>query len=286
MFSITAKRVRLLVSWNVRTIPRAAILCDATPSIDSPSNDQLPASGLSNPVTRLKNVVLPAPLGPINAVIEPRCTSTRSTSTAVIPPKLRRTPTALRIGSGLCTPGSGATSESAWRAIRAVSESDGASDSASIEGQLPAVAEQTLRPERHQRDQHRTHEHEHHLTDLGGLDDRAAAPPQRPVAHELTEHALDEGVDRPEQHRSHDRPGDLGDAAQHQPGEYEEGEVATEVVGLHVGGAQGEDHAAEGPDHAAHDQRLHLVAVDVLAEAPNGVFVLADGLQHAAPRAP
>ena len=79
----------------------------ATPSIDWPSKDQSPASGLSKPVIRLKNVVLPAPLGPISAVIEPRWTSTRSTSTAVMPPKLRRTPTAVEDRVGLWHTGLG-----------------------------------------------------------------------------------------------------------------------------------------------------------------------------------
>ena len=37
-----------------------------------PLNVQLPEFGLSKPVNKLKNVVLPAPLGPINAVIAPR----------------------------------------------------------------------------------------------------------------------------------------------------------------------------------------------------------------------
>ena len=50
---------------------------------DLPSNDQwapFPAEvGLSKPVIRLKNVVLPAPFGPISAVMMPRCTSRWST---------------------------------------------------------------------------------------------------------------------------------------------------------------------------------------------------------------
>ena len=46
-----------------------------------------PASGSSKPVIRLKNVVLPAPLGPISAVISPRWISACSTSTATSPPK-------------------------------------------------------------------------------------------------------------------------------------------------------------------------------------------------------
>ena len=41
---------------------------------DSPSNCHAPLSGLSKPVSRLNNVVLPAPLGPISAVIAPRWT--------------------------------------------------------------------------------------------------------------------------------------------------------------------------------------------------------------------
>ena len=45
-----------------------------------------------SPVSRLKNVVLPAPLGPMSAVIRPRWTSTWSTSTASRPPKWRMHP--------------------------------------------------------------------------------------------------------------------------------------------------------------------------------------------------
>ena len=63
-------------------------------------------SGRSKPVSRLKNVVLPAPLGPISAVITPRWISTCSTSTAVRPPNCRTMLSATRIGSGLGAPGS------------------------------------------------------------------------------------------------------------------------------------------------------------------------------------
>ena len=57
--------------------------------------------GRSKPVIRLKNVVLPAPLGPISAVMMPRCTSRWSTSTAVMPPNCRTMLSTTRIGSGL-----------------------------------------------------------------------------------------------------------------------------------------------------------------------------------------
>ena len=91
MLSITVIRLRALVSWKVRTMPALATLGAEVLSSLAPSKDQcapLPADdGLSKPVIRLKNVVLPAPLGPISAVIRPRWTSRCSTSTAVMPPK-------------------------------------------------------------------------------------------------------------------------------------------------------------------------------------------------------
>src|SRR5262245_2838824 len=109
-------------------------------------NDQRPVSGRSNPVSRLKNVVLPAPLGPISAVIAPRCTSTWSTLTATRPPKWRVTPSATTIGSGFPTPGLCSTSaNSPFVAEPGLSTG--------IERQLPSVAENALRPEDHQQHQ-------------------------------------------------------------------------------------------------------------------------------------
>src|SRR5690606_16337073 len=121
-----------------------------------PSNDQwaplLADVGLSKPVIRLKNVVLPAPLGPINAVMTPRWTSRWSTSTAVMPPKERTMLSTLRIGSGLAEPGSGVTP-----AIRARRCSGSALSKltlpvfvSDIEPQLSLVAEDSLGFEDHQ----------------------------------------------------------------------------------------------------------------------------------------
>ena len=61
----TVSRASALVSWNVRTMPGAATRWAPARRCRSPSKVQVPALGLSNPVSRLKNVVLPAPLGPI-----------------------------------------------------------------------------------------------------------------------------------------------------------------------------------------------------------------------------
>ena len=48
-----------------------------------------PWVGLSNPVTKLNNVVLPAPLGPITLTVSPSFTSKLTRSTASTPSKLR-----------------------------------------------------------------------------------------------------------------------------------------------------------------------------------------------------
>ena len=55
--------------------------------ISSPAKRTRPPSGLSAPAMQLKQVVLPAPFGPIRPVIEPRATSNVAPSTAMWPPK-------------------------------------------------------------------------------------------------------------------------------------------------------------------------------------------------------
>ncbi|CAB4670279.1 unannotated protein [freshwater metagenome] len=109
-----------------------------------PSKRHSPTSGLSKPERRLNNVVLPAPLGPINAVIEPRCTSICETSTATTPPKWRRTPSATKIGSGLETPG---VESIVANAARTVVASSPYFRSASIERHFLSVTEKPLWPE-------------------------------------------------------------------------------------------------------------------------------------------
>src|SRR3954465_11443635 len=72
MFSITVIRLSALVSWKVRTMPDLATLeADVLSSLRPSKLQAAPERaevGRSNPVMRLKNVVLPAPLGPIRAV--------------------------------------------------------------------------------------------------------------------------------------------------------------------------------------------------------------------------
>ena len=82
----------------------------ASPLAGWPSNTTAPLSGLSKPVSRLKNVVLPAPFGPDQRgdraaldleVVDGRRPGCRRSE--------RVTSSATRIGSGLATPGVGST---------------------------------------------------------------------------------------------------------------------------------------------------------------------------------
>ena len=86
--------------WNVRPTPSAAIACGGFPDDLRPSNTIEPEVGLYTPVSRLKNVVLPAPFGPISATIEPRgIVKSTSSVTAMRPPNSLRTCVATRRSS-------------------------------------------------------------------------------------------------------------------------------------------------------------------------------------------
>src|SRR5947207_14068554 len=78
----------MLVRWNERPMPRPQRSCGAMPVISRSLKRTLPASALRCPVMRLKSVVLPAPLGPMMALIEPRGTLKLTRVTAWKPPKL------------------------------------------------------------------------------------------------------------------------------------------------------------------------------------------------------
>src|SRR5690606_5265626 len=141
-----------------------AVLQAGMPEIAVPSNDQLPALGLSKPVSRLNSVVLPAPFGPMSAVMALRGISRCSTSTAVRPPNTRRTPSMTMIGSTLATPGRISPVCNPVVLGRGV----GGATSAD-KGQLLRVPEDALRAEDDQQHEGDTHEHEHeHLALLGG----------------------------------------------------------------------------------------------------------------------
>ncbi len=151
MFSNTVSKLSALVSWKVRTCPIWATLNDGTPERLVPWKSQDPVSGVSKPVSRLNSVVLPAPFGPISAVMAPRGISRCSTSTAVRPPKVFLTLLTVRIGSTFLQPGA------AWPTCRPV---DFCGVGLLDKGQLPLVAEDTLRSVDNQKHQSDTYQYE------------------------------------------------------------------------------------------------------------------------------
>src|SRR5208337_816084 len=66
-----------------------------------PSKVTFPLVGLRVPLTRLKNVVFPAPFGPINPSFSPALTLTSTEETASRPPKYLLKPSISSIGSPL-----------------------------------------------------------------------------------------------------------------------------------------------------------------------------------------
>jgi hypothetical protein len=67
MFSVTVIVGKTAEIWNDLIIPSLAIADGDFDVTSSPSNTIVPSVGVRNLVRRLKQVVLPAPFGPINA---------------------------------------------------------------------------------------------------------------------------------------------------------------------------------------------------------------------------
>ena len=72
--------------WNVRPTPIRQIARGLCPRTSRPSSRTTPLSGASWPFSMLKQVLLPAPLGPINASNSPADTANETSSTACTPP--------------------------------------------------------------------------------------------------------------------------------------------------------------------------------------------------------
>src|SRR5215470_3841730 len=82
----------MLVRWNERPTPSRQRSWGAVPVTSRPRSTTSPASGRRCPVIRLKRVVLPAPLGPMMALMEPRGTLKLTPLTAWKPAKLLASP--------------------------------------------------------------------------------------------------------------------------------------------------------------------------------------------------
>src|SRR5688500_14348218 len=80
----------MFVRWNDRPMPSRQTSWGDTPVMSRPSSSTAPASGRTWPVMRLKNVVFPAPFGPMMAAIWPGATVRLTPPTARNPSKAFR----------------------------------------------------------------------------------------------------------------------------------------------------------------------------------------------------
>ncbi len=71
--------------WNVRANPSRARRYTGSRVMSCPLNSTRPASGRSSPSRQLKNVVFPAPLGPMSPTDSPSSTVIETSSSAVMP---------------------------------------------------------------------------------------------------------------------------------------------------------------------------------------------------------
>src|SRR5215470_17048897 len=85
-FSSTVAFGRMLVIWYERAIPRWEIRSGDRPVMSSPARKIAPDVGRRTPVRQLKNVLLPAPLGPMMARTSPSLTEKSTPLSAVSPP--------------------------------------------------------------------------------------------------------------------------------------------------------------------------------------------------------
>src|SRR6185437_5672511 len=81
-------------------MPTAARRCGGSRVISRPSNQIVPASGMTSPWSCAMSVVLPAPLGPITAWISPVFTDRLTLSDAASPPNRFDNPTTSSRSSG------------------------------------------------------------------------------------------------------------------------------------------------------------------------------------------
>src|ERR1700730_8658495 len=92
-FSRADRLLKASSFWNVRAMPMRARLYGDLAVMSTPSNITRPAVGSCSPVITLKQVVFPAPLGPISPVTSPGSTPMLASDRARSPPK--RTTTSL-----------------------------------------------------------------------------------------------------------------------------------------------------------------------------------------------
>ena len=85
-FSRTVIAGKRRTFWKVRAIPSFRIWLGRSPTTSCPPKTIEPSSGVSIPVTRLKKVVFPAPLGPMTLTTSPSSTCSSKPLMARRPP--------------------------------------------------------------------------------------------------------------------------------------------------------------------------------------------------------
>ena len=85
-FSRTVMVGNVAVIWKVRPTPSRQISRGFLPAVSSPSSLTRPLSGMFWPLSMSKQVLLPAPFGPISARISPACSANETPRTACTPP--------------------------------------------------------------------------------------------------------------------------------------------------------------------------------------------------------
>src|SRR6266850_7517266 len=98
-FSSVVAFGRMLVIWYERAMPLREMRSLDSPVMSSSLNRMRPEEGRSTPVRQLKNVLLPAPLGPMTARISSRTSSKLTWLRAVSPPKRTVRSSVRRIGT-------------------------------------------------------------------------------------------------------------------------------------------------------------------------------------------
>ena len=83
--------------WYVRAMPSSTMSCGPRPTMLVPLNSMVPAVGGIMPVSWLKNVVLPAPFGPMIDTIARRGMSKSMFRLASSPPNFLLSPRTTRI---------------------------------------------------------------------------------------------------------------------------------------------------------------------------------------------
>ena len=100
-FSSTVRCGNTAEIWNERTRPMRAMRAGAEPVISRPLKKIWPRVGSRKCVSRLKQVVLPAPFGPISAWMLPRRTLSDTSLTATKPLNSLVSPRVSRMVSAL-----------------------------------------------------------------------------------------------------------------------------------------------------------------------------------------